>query len=83
MKTEVCLLPVRCHGCECVFDLWQDLQKEQEKTELREYSDFKRLVNQSFCWECRQIISGESSLEEQHEGFEEPRREVELSIAFE
>jgi hypothetical protein len=81
MKQEVCLLPVRCRGCSTVFDLWHDLQLEQENLESVRSGDFRRLVNQSFCWHCRLLLSGDSEQEEP-EANEEPSEEIQSELSL-
>jgi len=81
MKQEVCLLPVRCVGCKCVFDLWHDLQHEQEA--MRQSSGFRRLVNQSLCWHCRGVLVGSALVGEDETAQEEPEEsQTELSASF-
>jgi hypothetical protein len=77
MKQEVCVLPVRCKGCNVVFDLWHGLLREAEieiKTGVYESSEVKRFLDQHFCWHCRQIVAGEQDNEEQEE--------LEFSLTF-
>lgn len=84
MKQEVCLLPVRCRGCGTVFDLWYDLQLEQEQGEMDriQEGDFRKLVKQSFCWYCRKVVSGDS---DESGNTEEPdvQTELEFSLSYE
>lgn len=87
MKQEVCLLPVRCKGCSVVFDLWHDLQSEQEQGYIYRMQNegFRRLASQSFCWHCRKVLSGEA-VEEPEKSNEEPTEETQtelyLSLAY-
>lgn len=53
MKTEQCVLPVKCAECGVTFDLWYDLLAREgevfDSGSLREkYGD-----EQHLCWECR------------------------------
>jgi hypothetical protein len=61
MKEERCVLPVKCKSCEGVFDLWYDLQTQEQ---LRKRTAGQSLVylsgnigrlveQQALCWECR------------------------------
>jgi len=71
MKSEVCLLPIRCFGCGRVFDLWHDLQLEQDGIE----SEVNRAVRQYFCSECRPNVSFEVEQGEE-------AQELEFSFAY-
>lgn len=85
MKQEVCLLPVRCRGCNSVFDLWYDLQQDQEEGEVEsvQNGDFKKLLTQSFCWHCRKVVSGELEGEEPFlDESDESQTELKFSLAY-
>jgi len=73
MKQERCVLPVKCKHCGAIFDLWYDLQAQEQ---LRQMSPgqvslalSKRtgmlLAQQSHCWDCRkEALFGETGLED-------------------
>jgi hypothetical protein len=89
MKQEVCVLPIRCKGCGTMFDLWHDLQQEQERViaDLGN-NNFRRLASQFFCWKCRDTVLDASEVEEpEPEEGEEPEEEVQtelqLSVTYE
>lgn len=65
----MCMLPVRCKGCEVVFDLWHVLQEQEQKREVRfsRNNEFENFLKQSLCWRCQQIILEEPT-EEPDEG---------------
>jgi hypothetical protein len=57
MKQETYMLPVRCKGCNTVFDLWPVLQEqEQASGVVLAGNHFSRLLRQSFCPDCRNEV---------------------------
>lgn len=77
----MCVLPVRCKGCNTVFDLWYDLQGEDANAVvLMGNREMEQFVNQSFCWQCRQAVKLGMRTESEHDTSEE---ELEYEIEFE
>ena len=65
MKQEVCILPVRCSGCNTVFDLWHVLQEqESSKKSIADKYEISKIVKQSLCPNCRAAILQEFEEEE-------------------
>jgi len=75
MKQERCVLPVKCRECGGVFDLWYDLQAQEQ---LRKMSFGRATVflnkrvsrmldQQAYCWDCRRNAVVEMSDEEDDE----------------
>ena len=56
MKQEVYILPVRCERCSAIFDLWYDLQGEDQDVMFLEGEKMKRLLSDSYCWKCRREV---------------------------
>lgn len=61
MVQERFVLPVKCAQCSAVFDLWYDLQAQEQ---LRKNPSASRalsemLDSESLCWECRKMAFGE------------------------
>ncbi len=67
-----------------MFDLWHDLQQEHERGEVRINNGFRRLIDQSFCWHCRKVISGDADGEPESQGpaKEEDGEEVQAELGF-
>ncbi len=67
MKQERCVLPVKCQRCNAVFDLWYDLQaQEQLRKEFpveKSSAGFRArtLAMQSLCWNCRDEVGFEQA----------------------
>ena len=60
MVQERCILPVKCRDCDAIFDLWYDLQAQEQlkKTSQEGLVSFEKrfsslLKQQSLCWNCR------------------------------
>ena len=68
MVQERCILPIKCRDCGAVFDLWYDLQaQEQLRTSSRgrAFVPFEKrfaalLKQQSLCWNCRKNARAEN-----------------------
>lgn len=65
VKEERFILPVRCKECGTVFDLWHDLQAQEQMRNLNSEGQafvsfekrFGRLLKQqSLCWRCREKV---------------------------
>lgn len=57
MAENMCVLPVRCKGCNTVFDLWYDLEGEDAgMVVLANDREAEKFLNQSFCWRCRKAV---------------------------
>ena len=80
------ILPVRCEECGALFDLWYDLQAQEQLRKVAAQSNGKTFVSlerrmakmlekQTLCWECRKTV-----LVPQDENAE---FEYEMSIGFE
>ncbi|MBI5804377.1 hypothetical protein HY450_03975 [Candidatus Pacearchaeota archaeon] len=77
MAQEMCILPVQCERCGALFDLWYDLQGDEEgRTSLR------KMPSQSFCWKCRQYAN-EKLAGEFEKNSSELVEESKLSLSFE
>jgi len=84
MEQTMCVLPVRCRGCGVVFDLWHELREQGTIETFREQGEIQKVVNQLFCWHCRER-SGE--LEAWQDGAEPEEHvttqtEIEFSLAY-
>lgn len=55
MKQNLYMLPVRCKGCNTMFDLWPILQEQEQASNLSD-NHFARLLNQSFCPTCKKAV---------------------------
>ncbi|MBI2451548.1 hypothetical protein HYV50_00550 [Candidatus Pacearchaeota archaeon] len=66
MVQEMYILPVRCKRCNAVFDLWYELQKEDQAEIITNYN---KNLNQFLCWHCRQkfVKEWESKFEYENE----------------
>ena len=63
MAQERCILPVKCSECGAVFDLWYDLQAQEQlrgaSSEGQAFVSFEKRIGrllrqqQSLCWNCR------------------------------
>ena len=83
MKQETWMLPVRCQGCRRVFDLWRDLQQEQEEQKrgvFPEDAEMHKFLKQNFCVHCRKAVSGVLNSEETAEA---EGQNLEVSIEME
>jgi len=78
MGEERCVLPVKCRNCGGIFDLWYDLQTQEQTRQMSSgqvsiaLSERKGalLAQQAYCWECRkEALFGESE-EETEENIE-------------
>lgn len=49
------MLPVRCKGCNTMFDLWPILQEQEKALPLGD-NHFAKLLKQSFCPDCREAV---------------------------
>ena len=78
---EVQVLPVRCRGCGVFFDLWHELREQENLTAIREQGEIQKVVNQLFCWHCRQAVSVELELVQSELPEEELEQTIEISIA--
>ncbi len=69
MKQKTYVLPVRCKGCNTMFDLWPILQEqEQASSVVLAENQFSRLLKQSFCLDCkRAVLLGMTEQEETEE----------------
>lgn len=74
MKQETQMLPVRCRGCNTMFDLWPVLQEQEQASGVYlSENHFSNLLRQSFCPDCRRaVLLGMTDQEELEEDlFEE------------
>ncbi|MFH1801886.1 MAG: hypothetical protein ABH864_00370 [archaeon] len=88
MKQDMYMLPVRCKGCNVMFDLWPILQEQEKASQgVLVENHFAKLLNQSFCPNCRQaVLLGMADKQEELgevEGDEEDQLEEVLEDGFE
>lgn len=68
MQQEMYMLPVRCKGCNTVFDLWRVLQEQESKEVASEEHELEKFLHQSLCPRCQQAVRmGLEEYEEQTE----------------
>ena len=72
------MLPVRCERCNAVFDLWYDLQEQEEMNREMPAWSWQVKVEQSLCWRCRTEKEEDSALEE--ESFSDDDYELALEL---
>ena len=88
MAKERWLLPVKCKSCGRVFDLWHDLQEQEQ---LRSRASGEQIVSfekrfasllqqQSLCWTCRKIQAMKISRSEDNY---DDTAEFEMEVEFE
>lgn len=77
-KQTICMLPMRCERCNAVFDLWYDLQQQEEINKESFALGWQVKVEQSLCWRCRNEREEDSILEE--ETFSEDDYELALEL---
>ena len=68
MEQEVYMLPVRCKGCDSVFDLWRVLQEQESKGVASREHKLEKFLHQSLCARCQQAIG--MGLEDEGDGAE-------------
>ncbi|MFH1290210.1 MAG: hypothetical protein ABIH92_02260 [Nanoarchaeota archaeon] len=56
MEQEIYMLPVRCKGCDAVFDLWSVLQEQESKGVVSEEHELEKFMRQSLCYQCQQAV---------------------------
>lgn len=80
MVQQNVILPVRCLRCNAVFDLWYDLNEQEEarRAAVDEEQTSIELLNQSLCWNCRN-----ETLEEEKENRDLVSESFEMEIDFE
>lgn len=85
MRQEIQMLPVRCKGCNTVFDLWPVLQEqEQASGVVLAENSFVNLLRQSFCPDCKRAVllgmteQGALEVEEGEEAAEEYEMTLDL-----
>jgi len=61
MTQEMYVLPVQCRGCGNVFDLYYDLQQDEEATKLNSEGGavINKTLKQSLCHGCRKDVAFE------------------------
>jgi hypothetical protein len=89
METGMYMLPVRCKGCNSMFDLWQTLQDQESKGGALQ-SELSKRMSQSFCPRCRLAVLSELeeveldfSKAQNTEDTDESIHELELTLDFE
>ncbi|MCA9485777.1 MAG: hypothetical protein KC506_02955 [Nanoarchaeota archaeon] len=83
METGMYMLPVRCKGCNGIFDLWQTLQEQESKGGVLQ-SEISKRMNQSFCPRCRLAVLSElGEIEIETPQTEDTQAEIELTFDFE
>lgn len=82
MAQEMYVLPMRCKRCNSVFDLFYDLQQQEEqlKEGMNEVLQAKGLSSQSLCWRCRDEVIGELN---ENESYTSDEDNLELTLDFE
>ncbi len=55
MKQELCVLPVKCVGCQRTFDLWRVLQEQESRIEENTIG-VSRVLKQNLCPGCRKLL---------------------------
>jgi hypothetical protein len=81
MKQETYMLPVRCKGCNTMFDLWPVLQEQEQASGVfLSENHFSRLLKQSFCPDCKQAVLLGTA--EQEENYLEDNIETPENIDF-
>lgn len=84
MKQETYMLPVRCKGCNTMFDLWPILQEQEQTSQVLAENHFAKLLNQSFCRNCRQaVLLGTPGQEEFEDDGDEEATETEIEMMLE
>ena len=57
MKTQMCVLPIKCRRCSAIFDLWYDLQDGKNGDEsITGNWRIDRKIRESLCWNCREEV---------------------------
>ena len=81
MAQKMWILPVRCGKCGALFDLWYDLNEQEDarRAFISGEQPVQRLINQSLCWKCR----NETEEYEQETDEEFITRSFEMLIDFE
>ena len=89
MEQEICVVPIRCVGCNAVFDLWRVLQ-EQETAKKKGDFGVSRLLSQSLCNKCKARLDKAKEDFELEQVIEEvdnfevaPEDELELQFEYE
>ncbi len=54
MKTQECVLPVRCASCGATFDLWYDLLAGEDG--VKGVPAGKIREEEHLCWQCRESM---------------------------
>lgn len=84
-QEERCILPVKCKECGAIFDLWYDLQAQEQlrnaSAEGQAFVSFEKrfgrlLKQQSLCWNCRKRAVMKMPSEDNY-------REAEFEMEFE
>ena len=77
MKTQECVLPVRCASCGTTFDLWYDLLAKEDgrNPELVAEIAVEAGADERLCWECRKAARRQESEKENYEGIEDGESE--------
>ena len=85
MKQKTYVLPIRCKGCNTMFDLWPILQEqEQASSVVLADNQFSRLLKQSFCPDCkRAVLLGMTEQEENKYEDETEENEIEMTLEIE
>ena len=76
------VLPIVCKRCSASFDLRHDLLERGIETK-EEINEFLNGFEERFCWDCRNVIAGESEATgEQQEVEEIEELELNFSLGF-
>lgn len=79
MAQKMYVLPIKCKGCNAIFDLWYDLERQGTSMEvILEDREMERFLNQSFCWRCRQAVKKGFGTEDDRDYASEDELELEF-----